>query len=128
MTADALFRRMSADLAKQFGKNITLRRTESTFDPGTGQTTETTYDVPARAGPPKQFLGDRIADTLIEQGDVVVDVPAKGLDMTSTGASGSAAPRLDDTLLMDAVTWTLVDVGRAYGGGDVAIYRLHARR
>mgnify|MGYP006445372685 CR=1 FL=1 len=128
MTADKLFKRMAVDLAKQFGKDITLRRTDSTFDPGTGQTTETNFDFLIRAHPPKDFTTDEIADTLIQQGDTVVDVPAASVDMTATGASGGAAPTTSDKLLMDGFTWTLVDVGRAYGGSDVAIYRLHARK
>ena len=128
MTADALFKRIAADLAVQFGKDVTLRRTETVFDPGTGQNVATDYDFLVRAHPPQEFTTDRIADTLIQQGDTVVDVPAAAVDMTATGASGSAAPQTSDKLVMDGVVWTLVDVGRAFGGGVPAIFRLHARK
>jgi hypothetical protein len=128
MTANALFRRMAADLAERFGKDVTLRRTESEYDPGTGTTVETDYDVPARAAPPQDFTTDYIQDSLIQQGDTVVDVPAKGLDMTSSGASGSSAPQPSDKVVIDGTEWALVQVGAVYGGGDVAVYRLHARK
>ena len=128
MTANAIFRRMAADLAERFGKDVTIRRTESTFDPATGTTTETHFDIPARAAPPHDFTTDHIQDTLIQQGDTVVDVPAKGLDMTSTGASGSSDPQTADKLILDGATWSLVQVGAVYGGGDVAVWRLHARK
>ena len=128
MTANALFRRMAADLAERFGKDVTIRRTESEYDPGTGSTVETDYDVPARGGPPHDYTASEIKDTLIQQGDTVVDVPAKGLDMTSTGASGSSDPQPSDKLIMDGATWSLVQVGAVYGGGAVAVWRLHARR
>jgi hypothetical protein len=128
MTANALFRRMAADLAERFGKDVTLRRTETEYDPATGSTTTTDYDVPARAAPPQDFTTDYIQDSLIQQGDTVVDVPAEGLDMTSTGASGSSAPQPSDKVVIDGTQWGLVQVGAVYGGGDVAVYRLHARK
>ena len=128
MTADALFRRMAADLAERFGKDVTIRRQESEFDPATGTNETVNYDVPARAAPPHDFTTDHIQDTLIQQGDTVVDVPAKGLDMTSTGASGSSDPQPSDQLILDGATWSLVQVGAVYAGGEVAVWRLHARR
>jgi hypothetical protein len=127
MTANALFRRMASDLAERFGKDVTLRRTESEYDPGTGTNETVNYDVPARAAPPQDFTTDYIQDSLIQQGDTVVDVPAKGLDMTSSGASGSSAPQPSDKVVIDGKEWALVQVGAVYGGGDVAVYRLHAR-
>ena len=128
MTADALFRRMAVQLAEQFGKDVVLRRQVSDFDETTGTNTTTDYDVPARAAPPQDFTTDNIENTLIQQGDMVVDVPAKGLDMTSTGAPGSYEPQPSDRLVMDGSTWGIVSVGRAYGGAEVAYFRLQVRK
>ena len=127
MTLDARHQNIAAALADWYGKPVTLRRVSETFDPSTGQTTTTTNDVPAQAMPPKDFTTAQLADTLIEAGDTVLDVPALGLDMTSTGGGGDTAPTTSDKAVFDGTTWTIVQVGEVYGGEDVALFRLQLR-
>jgi len=127
MTLDARNKRVAATLAERYGKPVTLQRVEETFDPATGQTTTTTSDVPAQGMPPKDFTTAQLADTLIEGGDTVVDVPAEGLDMTSTGGGGDTAPTTSDKAVFDGTTWTIVQVGEVFGGAEVAVFRLQLR-
>lgn len=125
---DADMQALTSDLAETFGKAVTLVRTVSEYDPSTGGTTSMDYEVDATATQPSDFTTSRIQDTLIQQSDTVVDVPAKGLDMTSTGTSGSASPQTSDKIKFDGVTWQLIQVGPVYGGEAVALWRLHARK
>ena len=118
MTLDARHKNVAAVLARRYGKAVTLRQVSETFNPATGQTTTTTTDFPAQAMPPKDFSTAPLADTLIEAGDTVVDVPALGLGVV---------PTTQDKAVFDGTTWTIVQVGKVYGGEDVAVFRLQLR-
>lgn len=47
--------------------------------------------------------------------------------MTSTGAEGSADPKPSDSVKIDGVEWSIVQVGAVYGGEKLAAWRLHLR-
>jgi hypothetical protein len=113
--------RFTADrLTQRFGKAVTLTRVENTFDPATGETTETRTDNPTVSTPPAEFNVSRIDGTLVKQGDVQLAVPAVDL---------SIAPDPDtDEVKLDGLTYQIVRVSPEYSGEKVARYIMQVRR
>ena len=117
---DSTFRPLAVDLARQFGKTVTLVRvTGSTFDPSTGQTTETTDETTFAAVPPQAFSFDRIDGSLVQSSDTLLGLPA---------LSVPAAPTLEDKVKLDGHTWSIVQVQPTYSGELVALYQVQLRR
>lgn len=112
--------RFTADrLTQRFGKAITITRVESTFDPATGETTETRTDHATVSTPPAEFDVSRIDGTLVKQGDVQLAVPAVDL---------SIAPGPDtDEISFDGLTYQIVRVSPRYSGEKIAQYILQVR-
>lgn len=110
-------------LTDKFGKSVTIVRETSTFNTSTGEETTTTTETTTNATPPADYTTARIQDTLIQQGDTVIQVPAKGLDL-----GDPAEPQQSDLVKIDDATWNIVQIGKVYSGELVAAFVLHLRR
>lgn len=121
MTAlERRLRAMAERLIARHGKAVTLRRVERSFDPSTGEVTETVTDVAATASPPESFGLARLDGTLVRAGDLALSLAAKG---------GAIEPAPEtDAVIFDGETWSIVQVARSYAGEQVALYTLHLRR
>lgn len=120
---DTEMRDVAVELIDEFGKAITVIRESQTYDPATGQTVTTSTEVPVNAAPPRDFTLARIDGTLIQQGDTVVQVAAKGLDLGTPDA-----PQATDKVEIDGTRWGIVQIGKVYSGDLIALYALHLRR
>lgn len=106
------------------GKTVTIERTDSSYDPSTGDTTTTVSNSATVAVTiPNEYQLARIDETLIQAGDTVVQVPAKGLDLGTPDG-----PKSDDRVLLDGRQWGIVQIGRVWTGEDVGAYTLQLRR
>lgn len=121
---DQDLRDVARDLVDRLGKEVLLQRVFTAPNPGTGGTTNVIEkEVKRTATPPRDFTQARIAGTLIEAGDTVIQVPALGLDMGKP-----EEPRQGDQVVMDGETWSVVQVGRVYSGHLVVLFTLQLRR
>lgn len=120
---DKTARASSKRLIDKLGKALTVVREEQTYDPSTGQTTTTETTVSVNATPPKDYTTARIDGTLIEQGDTVIQIAAKGLDLGTPDA-----PQDTDKVDIDGNRWGIVQIGRVYSGDQIALYTLHLRK
>lgn len=116
---DAEMRDTAKELADELGKPVTITRETSSFDPSTGDTTTTTTDYNANAAPPEQFNLDKVDGTLVQAGDVILAVPAKGL---------SISPNTSDKAKFDGDTYTIASVRPRYSGEQVALWELQLRK
>lgn len=121
MTLDARFRSLARKMTGKYGKAITLRKTESTYDPATGQTTETTTDYAVKTEPPQPYEQRYIDGQLIQTGDMRLLVAATDPGLTDT-------PDLEWKALMDGDTWQIVTIRPIWSGEQVAAYELQTRR
>jgi len=117
---EARWRQQAQRFADTRGKAMTLRRTTSTFDPATGDTTESTSDTSIDASSPRAFSPERIDGTLIQDGDAVVAIPAQQLTTTPTPET--------DSVLIDGVEWQVVRVQPRYAGEQVTTYSVQVRK
>lgn len=116
---DTEMRDLAVELINEFGKTVTLVRTEQHYveseDEVVGNDTEHEIIVT----PPQDFTTSRIDGTLIQSGDTVVDAAVQGAPVE---------PRSSDTIRMDGDVWSIVQLGRIASGERYALYRLHLRR
>jgi len=110
---------LAAELADDLGKAVTLVRVSETFDPATGNTTQTETTHLVNAVPPQAFSRTRIDGSLIQEGDTLVALPAQPL---------SNAPTTEDKLRFGGETWTVIAVDPIYSGEKVALYNLQVRQ
>lgn len=106
-------------LVSEFGKNATLIRPETVYDPNTGQTYTTDTEYSVIVTPPADYTLARIDGTLIEKGDTVVRMAANGL---------AVVPSKSDKVKMDGVIWSVFQAGHVYTGEKVGLYVLHLRK
>ncbi len=116
---DKRMRSTAQRLIDDFGKPVTLRRTEATFDPSTGKTVETTQDFDVN-GVLEDYSENRVDGTLVKAGDLRLSIPARDLSVT---------PDIEkDTIRFGGDTWSIVNDGRVYSGEQVALHQLQIRR
>lgn len=123
---DAELGPLAVDVIEEFGKPIAINTVPAAgdYDPDTGK--------PEAAEPPApkqtkavvedynlQGSGQGFASGLIEVGDKKFTVAARALDATPTSA---------DTITMDGVTFTIVNVKVTYSGELPVLYELQGRR
>lgn len=120
---DGRMRSLAQQLAGKYGKQVTLIRTLDSYDPKTGDVTQAQAETITNATPPKDYTISRIDGTLIQQGDTVIQVPAKDLKLGTP-----AHPTKSDKVNLDGVVWGIVQVGSVYSGEQVAQYTLHLRK
>jgi len=116
---DTEMRQLAVDLAQELGRSLIFVKVTSTFDPTTGETTETTTEAQLAAVPPQSFRFDQIDSSLVEQGDMVVGLPAKTVP---------AIPTTEDRIKMDGETWDIVQVAPVPSGDKNALYEVQVRQ
>jgi len=116
---DAEMRDLAVELTEEFGKPITItRETGSSYDPSTGTTSPTYTDYSANSAPPSSFEYRNIDGSLIQTGDLVIGVPAKGLNIE---------PSTADTVKLDGTVYQVVQVRPQWSGEKVALYEMQLR-
>jgi len=116
---DKRMRAAAQRLIDDFGKPTTLQRTSTTYDPGTGTTTETTTDYSVN-GVLEAYSENRIDGTLVKVGDMRLTVPARDLAVTPD--------QTVDRVIIDGTQWSIVNIGRLYSGAQVATYEMQVRQ
>lgn len=105
------------DLIKEFGQTMTLKRlTPGAYDPATGTVSNTTTTETA-TGVDIEYTSREIDGTIILRGD-------KKLIFSKTGIG---TPKVDDTVTIGTVVYTLKNVQALSPGGTVVIYTCQAR-
>jgi len=115
---DADLRATAVELADELGKQITHVRITQSYDPTTGQTTETETTESVNAVPPQELDLSRVDGSLIQTGDTFVGLPAPSV---------SQVPSSNDSIRFDGDTWSVVRVQPIYSGEKVALYRVQLR-
>ena len=111
-------RPMVAGLIARSGAPMTLRRTGvPSYDPSTGEVTETTVDVALTGVLEEVETGH--ADGVVRRGDRIVTVAAERLQID---------PAPGDDLIVGGDTHRVVSVTATYAGDRPAVFRLHVRR
>lgn len=108
---------LAEELLAEYGRSITLRHyTIGTYDPTTGSNTPITSDATV-TGVVLDFGSGQTTErgTLIQGGDKRLLLPA------------SAAPSLQDHVLIGGVEFTIVSIGEINPGGTSIIFDLHLR-
>ena len=113
-------RRSAADLIQRVGKTVTLRRSARSFDPGSGETTESFEDFTVKVSPPEPFRDGLVDGALVRSGDLETYLAAEAL------AFGPEP--LSDALLINGGTYSLVRVEPLFAGEEIALYKLHLRK
>lgn len=116
---DKRMRSLAQQLTAKFGKAVTIKEyTGNTYDPATGTNTPSYTDHNANAV--VRSYAERLIDgSSVQVGDVEVSVPAKELTFT---------PDTQDNVLMDGVTYSIVNPQRTYSGERVALFVLQVRK
>ena len=108
-------------LISQYGQTMTLREvTPGTYDPGTGETSADAATETSVSGVLIEYTGqERQNNSLIQQGDKKVLMPAKGL----------AKPSLNSKVLIQSELWTIVPPLKVMNpAGTPLVYELQVRR
>ena len=115
------YQRLAETAAREIGakgRDITLRRRSRSFDPGSGQVTESVSDQAARGLFTLYEAGQRDGST-VQQGDQGLLLAASGLE---------TPPSDDDEVIDGGVTWQVLRVERLQPGPTALLYRLQLRR
>jgi|SRR5882672_8759125 len=116
---DAQMRALAKGLIKDFGKNVTLRRRVSTYDPTTGNVSNSDTDYPVTVSPPAPYSNRRIDGELIKVGDIE----------TLLAAAGNVTPDpTTDFVVLDAELWQVVRSDPIYSGALPAAFTLQLRK
>lgn len=108
-------------LIQQYGQPVIIREvTPGAYDPATGETSDETSTDTTASGVLLEYTGDeRLANSLIQQGDKKLKVPAKGL----------AQPSLNSKVIIQGETWTIVPPLKVMNpAGTPLVYELQVRR
>ena len=120
----AFYDRMAATalrLISLYGQTMTLREvTPGTYDPSTGETSPDAATETSVSGVLIEYTGqERQNNSLIQQGDKKVLMPAKGL----------AKPSLNSKILIQSELWTIVPPLKVMNpAGTPLVYELQVRR
>ena len=108
----------AAKLLADKGQLITFtRKTLSSFDPIIGKETLGTATTYTGNGAAFDYKASELVDGLIQKGDIKLL-----LEATTT------APLIDDTCVIDSVTYRVMDVITTSPAGTVVIYTLQLRK
>jgi hypothetical protein len=108
-------------LIRQYGQAVTLREiTPGSYDPSTGETSPDTATEASTSGVLIEYTGqERQANSLIQQGDKKLMVPAKAL----------AQPSLNSKVIIQGEVWTIVPPLKVMNpAGTPLVYELQVRR
>lgn len=119
MTLDATARNTAEYLADQYGKEITYRQVSSSYDPTTGQNTETTTDHTVKTAPPSAYTQRQLDSSQVQVGDLRVILPDKPISFT---------PSTSDRVVIDGVIGSIVQANPLYSGELVAYWDLQVRK
>jgi len=121
---DDVFTDLSEVLVDVFVDNpATVTRAESggTYDAVTGVTsTGSSVSFEAKVSPPENFEERFIDGDVVRRGDARVMLPATD--------SVTFAPKAGDEVLLDGVTWSVLDVENLVPGDRAAVHVLHLRK
>lgn len=123
---DPIFRRLAVDLLTQFGKDVTLTRTQDTFNVNTNKRTPgavTVYTL--RASPPRTPTLQEVNENQAQRSDVYLTVAA-------SNAAGVDIPALPfdintDSFSIDGNNYRLVAAEPVYSGHQIAAFELQLR-
>jgi len=103
------------------GKQVTLKRTDQTFDPTTADASESvSSSLTVAATPPQDFTLARIDQTLIQADDTVVEIAALDVDLGTP-----SGPKASDVVEIDGRDWNIIQIGTRYTGAQIGSYVLH---
>lgn len=116
---DVKMRAMALRLANKFGKSVTLTTYgDSTYDVTTGTAAPSSTKSNVIKGViTRPAKSDYDSGTAVN-GDLLFLIPAQGLNKV---------PDLSDKVLLDGVSWKIIDIEALYSGEQVAVYTLHMR-
>lgn len=116
---DDIFGPLTLDMVGLFGKSVTHSRvTPGTYNTATGTATPTTatQTLPAII---EEYKGAELVSGLVMSGDKKVSI---------AGAAFATPPKPTDTITIDGLAFTVVEVAAIYSGEDVALYVLKCRK
>lgn len=126
---DRVAGRVARQIIRRFGKDAVLRRTTTTFTPGTNATTSTSRDHLIKIAPPTTVDVRYVNGTTIQMGDVQVLMAAEGLPFApSKAATLSKNVSQADAVLIDGAPYPIHHVKPIYSGQRIAAYTAYARR
>lgn len=119
MSLDFIARNAAAKLLGEFGADVVLSHVSvGGYDPATGSVAATALAETVKSAPPRQVLGEEIAEGLCRSGDMAFRIAAAGL---------SAAPAVSDSIAFGGKSYTLVGVKTVYGGALPVVYDCYGR-
>ena len=116
---DKKMRAMALRLANKFGKTVSLTTYgDSTYDVTTGTAAPSSTKTNVLKGViTRPAKADYNSGTAVN-GDLFFLIPAEGLNRV---------PDLSDKVLIDGVSWKIINIEAVYSGDQVAVYTLHMR-
>ena len=119
MMLDYIAQQTAAKLLGEFGADVVLSHISvGDYDPATGSLATTIGCETVKSAPPRQVLGEEIAEGLCRSGDMAFKIAAVGL---------SSAPMVNDTIAFSGRVYTIVGVKTVYGGALAAVYDCYGR-
>lgn len=110
---------LALELIDEYGKAISYSRvTPGEYNTDTGAVESATVVIELRAIV-EEYAGQSFLSGLIEAGDKKVTIAANSVD---------TLPTTQDTVLIDNITYTVVNVKITYSGDLAALYELQCRK
>ena len=103
-------------LINDFGGPAVLRMISQTFDPATGNTTDTFAETGVIATPPEPYAVGRIDNSVIQTQDLSTLIQGDGL-----------SPKTGDRFVKDGVDYQIVRIRPQSAGTVIAFYELQLR-
>ena len=105
------------DLLAEFGQPVTIRHTESTYDPSTGSSSQTVTDT-VTVGAKFPYGDKAINGTLILSGDEQIYLSPVGVSSLAVG----------DRVIFGADTYSIVRIKTIAPAGVAVVHELQVRR
>ena len=113
-------RSLAARLIARYGKTAVFRRMTRVHDPVTGALSVTAQDFTVKVSPPERFARSLVDGTLVKFEDLQVHLAAE---------NAPAVPEpLLDRLIIDQISYEVLEVRPVMSGEATAFYTLHLRR
>lgn len=116
---DTELRAAAIDLLAEYGKAVTWVSVTETYSEDTGSTTATRASYSVVASPPEPYSSRLVDGSTILATDFRVTIAARDLTFE---------PSIGDELIVDAITFRVLNVTRVYSGNLVATWEAQCRR
>jgi hypothetical protein len=101
-----------------------LVRESQTYDPlNDSGGTQSEIEYPVTVFPPKQYRLDQIDGSVIQNGDFMIDIPAKDLALPAPNEPSEQT----DTIKFNGERFKIMSVTKIYSGASVVLYTLQCR-